>query len=59
VPVPRRKGEPSMFQHVVYILKENKTYDQILGDLPQGNGDSNLCIYPRLVSPNHHALAEQ
>jgi len=59
VPVPRRRGEPSVFQHVVYILKENKTYDQILGDLPQGNGDPSLCIYPRFVSPNHHALAEQ
>ncbi len=59
VPVPARKGEPSVFQHVVYILKENKTYDQMFGDLPQGNGDPNLCIYPRFVSPNHHALAEQ
>ncbi len=59
VPVPARVGEPSVFQHVVYILKENKTYDQLFGDLPQGNGDSNLCIYPRFVTPNHHALAEQ
>jgi len=59
VPVPARVGEPSVFHHVVYILKENKTYDQMFGDLPQGNGDSNLCIYPRWVSPNHHALAEQ
>ncbi len=59
VPVPRRTGEPSVFQHVVYILKENKTYDQIFGDLPQGNGDASLCIYPRSVSPNHHLLAEQ
>jgi YVTN family beta-propeller protein len=59
VPIPGRKGEPSVFQHVVYILKENKTYDQVFGDLPQGNGDPNLCIYPRFVSPNHHALAEQ
>ena len=59
VPVPRRTGEPSVFQHVVYILKENKTYDQIIGDLPQGNSEPSLCIYPRLVSPNHHALAEQ
>jgi autotransporter-associated beta strand protein/YVTN family beta-propeller protein len=59
VPVPARVGEPSVFQHVLYILKENKTYDQMFGDLPQGNGDSNLCIYPRFVSPNHHALAEQ
>ncbi len=59
VPVPRRRGEPSLFEHVVYILKENKTYDQMFGDLPQGNGDPSLCLYPQLVSPNHHALALQ
>ncbi len=59
VPVPARVGEPSVFQHVLYILKENKTYDQMFGDLSQGNGNPSLCIYPRLVSPNHHTLAEQ
>lgn len=59
VPVPLRRGEPSVFKHVVYILKENKTYDQVFGDLPQGNGEPSLCIYPRLITPNHHALAEQ
>jgi YVTN family beta-propeller protein/autotransporter-associated beta strand protein len=59
VPVPQRRGEPSVFKHVVYILKENKTYDQMFGDLPQGNGEPSLCIYPRFISPNHHALAEQ
>jgi YVTN family beta-propeller protein/autotransporter-associated beta strand protein len=59
VPVPARVGEPSVFRHVLYILKENKTYDQIFGDLPQGNGDPNLCIFPDSVSPNHHALARQ
>ena len=59
VPVPLRRGEPSVFQHVLYILKENKTYDQFFKDIPQGNGNSSLCIYPRFVSPNHHALAEQ
>jgi len=59
VPVPVRLGEPSVFGHVLYILKENKTYDQMFGDLPQGNGDSNLCIYPQLITPNHHALARQ
>jgi YVTN family beta-propeller protein len=59
VSVPARVGEPSVFQHVLYILKENKTYDQMFGDIPQGNGAPSLCIYPRLVSPNHHALAEQ
>jgi len=59
VPVPLHVGEPSVFQHVLYILKENKTYDQVLGDLPQGNGSASLCIYPEFVSPNHHALARQ
>ncbi len=46
-------------QHVVYIIKENRTYDQILGDLPQGDGDTSLTFFPRTVSPNHHALAER
>ncbi len=59
VPLPLRCGEPSVFQHVLYILKENKTYDQVLGDMPEGNGKPSLCIYPELVSPNHHALARQ
>jgi DNA-binding beta-propeller fold protein YncE len=47
------------FQHVVYIIKENRTYDQILSDLPQGDGDTSLQFFPREVSPNHHALAER
>jgi YVTN family beta-propeller protein len=59
VPVPKKLGEPSVFEHVVYIIKENKTYDQVFGDLPQGNGDPALCVFGREVSPNHHALAEQ
>jgi YVTN family beta-propeller protein len=59
VPVPTRLGEPSVFNHVLYILKENKTYDQMFGDIKEGNGDPNLCIYPEFVSPNHHALARQ
>jgi len=59
VPVPRRLGEPSVFEHVVYIIKENRTYDQVFGDLPQGNADPSLCIFGREVTPNHHALAEQ
>jgi DNA-binding beta-propeller fold protein YncE len=45
--------------HVIYILKENRTYDQVLGDLPQGNGDKRLVEFPRRVTPNHHALAER
>jgi len=59
VPVPARLGEPSVFDHVVYIIKENRTYDQLFGDLPQGNGDPDLCMFGREVTPNHHALAEQ
>ncbi len=59
VPVPAYAGEPSVFQHVLYILKENKTYDQVFGDMAQGNGNPNLCVYPQYITPNHHALAQQ
>jgi YVTN family beta-propeller protein len=47
------------FEHVIYIIKENRTYDQVLGDLAQADGDSSLVFFPRVVSPNHHALAER
>jgi YVTN family beta-propeller protein len=56
---PREKFTYPPFQHVIYIIKENRTYDQILGDLPQGDGDTSLVFFPRPVSPNHHALAER
>jgi YVTN family beta-propeller protein len=59
VPVPRRLGEPSVIEHVVYIIKENRTYDQVFGDLPQGNADPTLCTFGREVTPNQHALAEE
>ncbi len=58
VPVPTKPGEKSVFKHVLYIIKENKTYDQVFGGLKQGNGDSSLCQFGRNVTPNHHALAE-
>ncbi len=58
-PIPSKVGDPSPIKYCIYIIKENRTYDQILGDLPQGNGDPNLCIFPRNVTPNHHAIAEQ
>ena len=58
-PVPERAGEPSVFRHVVYIIKENRTYDQILGDMPEGNGDASLCIFGEKFTPNAHALARQ
>jgi len=57
-PVPIDRGHPSPIRHVFYIIKENRTYDQVLGDLPQGNGDPSLVQFGRDVSPNHHALAE-
>jgi YVTN family beta-propeller protein len=56
-PVPERTGEPSVFNHVLYIIKENRTYDQVFGDLKQGNGDSNLCTFGEQITPNHHKLA--
>jgi len=59
VPVPRNIGQGSPIKHVFYIIKENRTYDQVFGDLPQGNGDPSLVEFGRDVSPNHHALAEQ
>jgi len=46
------------FKHVVYIIKENRTYDQVLGDLKEGDGDPNLVFFGSEVSPNHHALAQ-
>ena len=59
VPVPQFPGQKSHFKHVIYIIKENRTYDQVFGDLPQGNGDTSLVHFGREVTPNHHALAEE
>ncbi len=58
VPVPTYPGEKSVFKHVVYIIKENRTYDQVFGDMAQANGDTNLVMFGRKVTPNHHKLAE-
>jgi len=46
-------------RHVVYIVKENRSYDQVLGDLEIGNGDPSLTLFPKTIAPNHHALASQ
>jgi hypothetical protein len=59
LPVAAKAGEPSVFEHVVYVIKENRTYDQLFGDLKQGNGDPKLCVFGRDATPNHHALAEE
>src|ERR1035437_1793802 len=57
--VPERPGEPSLVQHVVYIIRENRTYDQVLGDIGRGASDPSLLQYGRDVTPNAHALANQ
>jgi DNA-binding beta-propeller fold protein YncE len=57
--VPERTGEPSLITHVVYVIRENRTYDQVLGDLGRGDGDTSLVMYGRDVTPNTHALSEQ
>lgn len=57
--IPERVGEPSPIKHVVYIIKENRTYDQVLGDMREGNGDPKLTMYGERVTPNHHALARE
>jgi hypothetical protein len=59
VPVPARHGEPSVFKHVIYVIKENRTYDQVFGDVKEGNGDPNLLLFGEEVTPNHHALARE
>jgi YVTN family beta-propeller protein len=58
-PVPERIGEPSVFKHVVYIIKENRTYDQVLGDVPEGNGDPSLCLFGEQVTPNQHKIVQE
>ncbi len=59
VPVPERVGEPSVFNHVIYIIKENRTYDQVLGDVKEGNGAPNLCIFGEKVTPNQHKIVRE
>ncbi len=58
-PVPERVGEPSVFEHVVYVIKENRTYDQVLGDVPEGNGNPSLCIFGAEITPNQHKMVRE
>ncbi len=58
-PVPNIQGGKSPIKYVFYVIKENRTYDQVFGDMKEGNGDPNLCIFPEKVTPNHHALARE
>ncbi len=58
-PIPAKPGDPSPIQYCIYIIKENRTYDQVFGDMPEGDGDTTLCLFPERVTPNHHQLARQ
>ncbi|MES2111769.1 MAG: bifunctional YncE family protein/alkaline phosphatase family protein [Bacteroidota bacterium] len=58
-PIPRKRGEKSPIKYVFYIIKENRTYDQVLGDMPKGNGDTSLCIFGNKVTPNLHSVANE
>jgi YVTN family beta-propeller protein len=59
VPVPVRHGEPSVFEHVIYVIKENRTYDQVFGDIKEGNGEPKLVMFGENVTPNLHVLVRQ
>ena len=56
-PIPQKVGAPSPIKYVFYVIKENRTYDQVLGDMKEGNGDSSLCLFGEKITPNLHALA--
>lgn len=58
-PIPMTTDGQSPIKYVFYVIKENRTYDQVLGDLPQGDGDPSLCLFPDSITPNHHALARE
>jgi DNA-binding beta-propeller fold protein YncE len=58
-PVPGAPGSPSPIKYCLYVIKENRTYDQMLGDMPEGNGNPRLCLFPERITPNHHRLARE
>lgn len=58
-PIPMKVGDPSPIKHVFYIVKENRTYDQVLSDVPGGNGDTSLLLFGENITPNQHALAKE
>ncbi len=57
-PIPIKSGDNSPIKYVFYIIKENRTYDQVLGDVKAGNGEDSLCIFGKKITPNHHAIAD-
>jgi phospholipase C len=58
-PIPRKVGDPSPIKYVFYVIKENRTYDQVLGDMKEGNGDPRLVLFGENITPNQHALAKE
>lgn len=58
-PVPMKVGDPSPIKHVFYVIKENRTYDQVLGDVKEGNGDPNLVLFGESITPNQHAIVRE
>ncbi len=58
-PIPHRVGDKSPIKYVFYIIKENRTYDQVLGDIKEGNGDPKLTLFGEKITPNQHALAKE
>lgn len=58
-PIPKKLGDASPIKHCIYIVKENRTYDQVFGDMKEGNGDASICLFPEPITPNHHKLARQ
>lgn len=58
-PIPMKVGDPSPIRHVFYIIKENRTYDQVLSDMPGGNGDTSLLLFGERITPNQHKLAKE
>jgi YVTN family beta-propeller protein len=58
-PIPMKVGSPSPIKYVFYVIKENRTYDQVLGDMPEGNGDTSLVLFGKYVTPNQHKIAKE
>jgi DNA-binding beta-propeller fold protein YncE len=58
-PIPMKVGDSSPIKYVFYIIKENRTYDQVLGDIKEGNGDTSLVLFGEHITPNQHAIAKQ
>ena len=57
--IPSKVGEASPIKYCIYVIKENRTYDQVLGDMPEGNGEPSLCLFGEKITPNHHKLARE